>query len=108
MERIKKVIDEFYTDPKQLKEEIDGLGISKNSMIRLFQDQLGMTPVEYINKLRIEKAKELLANSQDTIISIALQCGFGSLSTFYNFFRRLVGMSPTQYSKLFAGKKDEK
>ncbi|WP_032122481.1 bifunctional transcriptional activator/DNA repair enzyme AdaA [Clostridium amazonitimonense] len=108
VERIKKVIDEFYTNPKQLKEEIGGLGISKNSLIRLFQDQLGMTPVQYINKLRIEKAKELLANSKDTILSIALQCGFGSLSTFYNLFPRLVGMSPAQYCKLFAGKKDEK
>ncbi len=108
IERIKKVMDEFYTDPKQLKKEIDGIGISKNSMIRLFQDQLGITPVQYINKLRIEKAKELLLNSQDTILSIALQCGFGSLSTFYGFFQHLVGMSPTQYSKLFAGKEDVK
>ena len=108
MERIKKVIHEFYTDPKQLKVEIDGLCISKNTMIRLFQEQLGVTLVQYINKLRIEKAKELLLNSQDTILSIALQCGFGSLSTFYSLFRHLVGMSPTQYSKFFAGRNDVK
>lgn len=108
IERIKKVIDEFYTDPKQLKKEIDGISISKNSMIWIFQDQLGITPVQYINKLRIKKAKKLLLNSQDTILSIALQCGFGSLSTFYRFFRHLVGMSPTQYSELFAGKEDVK
>lgn len=106
MEGIKEIINEFYTDPKQLKEEIDGLGISKNSMIKLFQEQLGMTPVQYINKFKIEKAKELLLNSQDTILSIALQCGFGSLSTFYRFFRHLVSMSPTQYRKLFAKKED--
>lgn len=94
---IKLVYDNFYTDRQQLEEEINKLGISPNRVIQLFHDQFGETPVNYLNVLRIKKAKVLLISTQLTILQIALQSGFGSLSTFYKLFKRLVGQSPKDY-----------
>lgn len=58
-----------------------------------------MTPVEYINKLRIEKAVEYLANADMNILNIALLCGFGSLSNFYACFKKQMGLTPNEYRK---------
>jgi AraC family transcriptional regulator of adaptative response / methylphosphotriester-DNA alkyltransferase methyltransferase len=45
----------------------------------------------------VEKAMQLLANTDTTIVNIAMLSGFGSLSTFYNFFKKQVGITPKEY-----------
>jgi AraC family transcriptional regulator of adaptative response / methylphosphotriester-DNA alkyltransferase methyltransferase len=47
----------------------------------------------------VKKAKQMLVNTELTIVNIALLCGFGSLSTFYEFFKKQVGLSPKKYRK---------
>ncbi|WP_445721696.1 helix-turn-helix domain-containing protein [Flavobacterium sp.] len=57
---------------------------------------------DYINRLRIEKAKELLASPEFnhyTIISIGLECGFNSKSTFYLAFKKFTNTTPTEFRK---------
>ena len=65
----------------------------------LFRQQFGVTPVEYMNKLRIEKSKELLCSTNINILNIAMECGFGSLSTFYEIFKKQVSVTPKEYRK---------
>ena len=58
---------------------------------------------DYLNSFRVEKAKEILKNQtylKYTIISIALECGFNSKSTFYREFMKQVGVTPTEYRLL--------
>lgn len=97
--KAKHIYDTFYTDRETLPLEISKLSISQNYLINIFHLQYNMTPVEYVNKLRIEKAKELLYENRYNILNIALQCGFGSLSTFYELFKKQVGMTPKEYGK---------
>ncbi|WP_347331529.1 helix-turn-helix domain-containing protein [Marinimicrobium locisalis] len=53
---------------------------------------------EFINYHRVEEVKRRLTeNSQETILEIALQCGFNSQSAFQRFFKRLEGITPSQY-----------
>jgi len=59
----------------------------------------GCTPMEYLARLRIERAKTLLRESDAKIIGIAFECGFGSSQYFANVFRRAVGSSPTEYRR---------
>ncbi|CUH95682.1 hypothetical protein P22_1759 [Propionispora sp. 2/2-37] len=100
-EKIKKVYDHFFADRNRLREELAKLSLSHNRITQLFYKQYGKTPVEYLNALRIEMAKELLADTQDSILHIALLCGFNSLSTFYDMFKRLTDTSPGGYRQAF-------
>lgn len=98
--KAKQIYDTNYSDSEKLSKEINKLGISQNHLIHLFREQYRLTPVGYVNKLRIEKAKELLLGNEHNILNIALQCGFGSLSTFYELFKKQVGATPRAYRKL--------
>ena len=56
---------------------------------------------EFINELRIEEVKQLLATQKHkAILEMAMECGFNSHSAFQRFFKRFVGMSPSEYRKL--------
>lgn len=71
--------------------------VSSNSLRRLFRKYEGCTPSRYEAGLRIEKAKKLLTETDMSILNIALQCGFESLSSFYRRFREHTGKAPGQY-----------
>ena len=66
---------------------------------RLFVKQLGISPIRYINQLRLDKAKELLYTTDLPIQAVATECGFKDIYYFSNFFRAATGCSPTQYRK---------
>ncbi|MDD7793370.1 bifunctional transcriptional activator/DNA repair enzyme AdaA [Clostridium sp. 'White wine YQ'] len=95
--RIKKLFDSYYSSNIELEEKLKDLGVSQNHMIKVFSDKFGITPVKYINALRIEKALALLENTDDTVINIAFLCGFESNSNFYGFFKKQIGMTPSEY-----------
>lgn len=97
LEQIKGIFDTYFDDSEQLEQKIQELNISQNHLIRSFYARYGVTPVGYINRLRVEKAVSLLQNSQSNILKIALACGFGSLSMFYECFKRQVGLTPGEY-----------
>lgn len=71
--------------------------VSSNSLRRLFLKYEGCTPSRYESGLRIEKAKKLLSESNMSILNIALQCGFESLSNFYRRFREQTGKAPGHF-----------
>ncbi|MNG27780.1 HTH-type transcriptional activator RhaR [compost metagenome] len=58
---------------------------------------MGITPFEYLNRVRIEEAAELLGSSALTVAQIAAATGFETTSYFGKVFRRYVGMTPLQY-----------
>lgn len=67
--------------------------------ISWFKNKEKMTPNEYLTKIRMEKAKELLINTQYRIIDIAMQTGYLNGSSFARAFRLSEGMSPQNYRK---------
>lgn len=72
---------------------------SKNQIINIFKKSLSQTPIEYLNKIRIEKAKHLLEVTSDTTESIAEACGFQNYSHFYRLFVRENHISPNEWRK---------
>jgi AraC-like DNA-binding protein len=64
---------------------------------KLFKRHVGMNFTEYVSRLRIDKAKELLANPNLRISEIAYEVGFQSLTHFNRIFRKLGGQAPTAY-----------
>lgn len=62
---------------------------------------------EYLNSLRIRHAKQLLAQSQATVLQVALDSGFSSLRSFNRIFKQHTGMSPSEYRQTLKGSADE-
>ncbi len=88
-----------YLSLENLAEEL-GMGVS--SLSKLMNAHSGSNFSDYINKHRIEEAKQLLNDpnfSTYTIVSIGLECGFNSKSTFYSAFKKFTGQTPTAYRK---------
>ncbi|MDO7908170.1 response regulator transcription factor [Paenibacillus sp. JX-17] len=67
---------------------------------QLFHKETGETFAEYINKYRIEKAKEMLRSSNRKVQDIARQVGYWETGYFYKQFKKYVGISPTDYKGL--------
>ena len=66
---------------------------------RLFREQLGITPAEYVRKLRLSRAAEALREKKAKVIDIAFDLGFTNVDTFTRAFFREFGMNPSDYAK---------
>lgn len=93
-------IESHYAQSITLNQLSELTGLSKYHLLRLFTRQKGISPYRYLETIRINQAKRLL--EQGTIpIEVASQCGFSDQSHFTNFFKRLIGLTPKQYMRIF-------
>lgn len=67
--------------------------------LRAFRDVFGETPHEFLTRIRIERAKDLLTVSSRSVTDVCLDVGFSSLGSFSTLFRRHVGMSPAEFRR---------
>lgn len=74
-------------------------GLSYHHLCRKFKKETGLTVVELVNRLRINKAKELLQTSPDPIHEIARKVGFTSTVQFHRTFKKLENDTPMQFRK---------
>jgi len=104
-ELYKSIIEtkEYLNDNFKEKISLDiisrDVGISKYYLHRVFREINGNTPLEYLKNIRLEKAKNKLQYSKDSIFEIAFNCGFDTTSYFSNIFKKHIGLSPTQFRK---------
>ena len=75
-------------------------GYNENYFIKAFKKETGKTPYAYINGMKIEKAKQLLLNSDASLAQISLECGFGAYINFYKSFVKTEGMPPLEWKKV--------
>ncbi len=80
--------------------------LSADYLRKIFKEFSGTTFVNYLNKIRVEKAKELILSSNDNVSEIGLKVGFNNINNYYKTFKRYTGMSPMKY-KLQAKELDE-
>lgn len=96
---ILKYLAIHYREPITLDDMSYALGVSNAHLSRCFTQRIGMHFRPYLNQLRANEAKTLLRSSTESVLSIALECGFESKRTFNRVFAELYGMSPTEYRK---------
>jgi AraC family transcriptional regulator len=73
------------------------VGVSAGHLHRAFRETLGMTPLSYIHKKRIERAISILASEEASIAAVALRVGYLSAGHFSRTFRRLTGVHPSKF-----------
>jgi AraC family transcriptional activator FtrA len=76
--------------------------MSERSFMRHFREATGTTPAEWLTRVRIDRARELLEGSRQSIDRIATATGFGTATTLRHHFRRKLGASPRAYRERFA------
>lgn len=79
----------------------DAIGISKQHLARLFKSRLDTTAGKYINKIRIERSKELLVQTNEPISVIAEKSGFTNDHTFSRNFQSFEGVLPSQFREIY-------
>ena len=102
IENLKKVltyINENYSSPIRLEELALLLNLNAQYFCRYFKENIGKTVTEYINEIRIEKAAEALAETNEKIITIAQDTGFDNVGYFIRRFRREKGVTPSEDRK---------
>ena len=92
-------IHEHYAEPVSRQAVADHVGMSSSHFARCFRQEVGVTPIVYLNRCRVNQAKELLSAGDMTVTEIAMAVGFSDSSYFSKVFRREVGESPSQYRR---------
>ncbi|GAB5476025.1 MAG: hypothetical protein Mars2KO_41240 [Maribacter sp.] len=96
---VKDYIDANYREDLRLK-DIATIGLlSENHLLRNFSRFFGATPFQYISQKRIQEAQQLLLQGETPIKDIAIQIGYTSMSNFSTYFKRMTGMSPSEFRK---------
>ena len=78
-------------------------GMSERTFLRRYREATGLSPARAIERLRVEAARQLLADTRQPAKRIAARCGFGSEETMRRSFVRLQGVSPQDYRQRFGG-----
>lgn len=92
-------IRENYASQMKIAEIAAVCHMSESHFRRLFEESISMTPVEYLNQVRILKACDLIKNTGSSMEEIAEKVGFTTSSTFNRNFKRVTGTSPYQWKK---------
>ena len=74
-------------------------GYSRSHFLRTFRAAMGCSPHRWLTRLRLDQAKTMLRRDSESLIDIALACGFSSHGHFSNTFRQIVGVTPSEYRR---------
>lgn len=100
LEPVFEYINSYYQN-KILLEALAGLMfMSPNYFCSYFREATGLSPMEYVSKIRILKSVELLKTTEKSIFEIAMECGFTNLSNFNKLFRKHTGSTPREVRKM--------
>jgi len=95
--KIKRYIESNFAEDITLSALAEKVHISKYYLVHTFAKYYGMSPINYLNEVRIRASKELLETTDLSISQIAQSTGFSSQSYFSQSFRRSCGKTPSEY-----------
>lgn len=99
VKRAVEIIESRYASMLSLEQLADELNWSKYHFLRTFAASVGVTPGDYLNRIRTERAMELLRSTSYSVEQIAEQVGYSSGSYFIKAFRRLTGLTPGMFRR---------
>lgn len=94
----KLLIEQYFSDTALLKSKLNALPVDHSYMNKRFLIKYGKTIAEFTKALRIENAKKLMKEGH-SVGAASFESGFGSLSAFYQNFKRYTGIPPGEFKK---------
>ena len=98
-------IREHYKEKLYIRNLSELTGLNEQYFIRFFGSVTGVSPLDYINRYRVEQAAGLLKDTDTHVYEIAEECGFHNIGNFIKIFRSVTGETPHKFRKRF-GKED--
>jgi len=94
-------LNEQFAEKVSVNEMARYVNLSPSHFSRVFKDETGVTPADFLVNLRVQKAKKYLMQNECTITEIAYNCGFSSSAYFTTCFSDRAGVTPSHYRKKF-------
>jgi transcriptional regulator GlxA family with amidase domain len=94
-------IEKSYHDTGTIEEMIKDIPSSRRNIVRRFKQVTGITPIEYLQQIRIEAAKKLLEQTNQQMTEVIFNSGYNDPKAFRKVFRKTVGMTPSEYRDKF-------
>ncbi|WP_288552927.1 AraC family transcriptional regulator [uncultured Ligilactobacillus sp.] len=99
VEQVYAHICKNYDSPLKINELANQFGISRSRLFTRFKERYGKTPKQFILIVKIDKAKQMLDETDDSVSEIAQKIGFGDYFTFEKAFKKATGLSLTEWRK---------
>jgi AraC family transcriptional regulator len=103
LRRVKEFVHAKIEDELRLSELAQSVGLSAAHFSEMFRKSTGETPHQFVLRLRVERAKEMLCSAEPRVLDVAIACGFKTQQHFARVFRQLCGSTPTEYRREFPG-----
>ena len=99
MNRVLKHIHEHITDEIAIEDLANVACVTKTYFIRLFKQEFGISPIQYINMKKVERAQLLLYTTDNSVKEVAYMLGISDHSYFIRLFRKMAGITPQEYRR---------
>ena len=99
MKQVLRYIHEHIADRIDVEDLADMASITKTYFIRLFKQEFGLSPVQYINLKKVERAQLLLYTTDCSVKEVAYKLGFSDHSYFIRLFHKVAGITPQEYRR---------
>jgi transcriptional regulator GlxA family with amidase domain len=94
-------IEKAYQEGSTIEVLIQDIPASRRNVVRRFKQAIGVTPIEYLQRTRIEAAKKLLAQTDQSVLEVMLNSGYNDLKSFRQLFKKSTGVTPKEYRDKF-------
>lgn len=102
--KVQQWLDKNYRGKVVVKQLAQASGLNERTFLRRFRKATGEAPLEYVQRLRVERAKRLLSGSAQPLEQITRSVGYEDVSSFRRLFKQLAGVSPTVYRQRFSSR----
>ncbi|MVT11453.1 GlxA family transcriptional regulator [Chitinophaga tropicalis] len=99
---VQQRMEKGFQKPGTVESFVEDIPASRRNFVRRFKQATGITPIEYLQKTRMEAAKRFLEQTDNSILAVMLDCGYNDIKAFRKVFRKEVGLTPTEYRLKFA------
>jgi len=95
--KVQQRIKKNYAQVNTIEEIVNDIPASRRNLVRRFKMATGNTPIEYLQKTRIEAAKKCLEQASGGVLEAMISSGYNDQKAFRQLFKKTVGMTPSAY-----------
>jgi transcriptional regulator GlxA family with amidase domain len=99
--KVQNWLEKNYTTAVSIDSVIDESALGKRTLLRRFKKATGDTPIEYLQRIRLENAKRILETTNKTFSEITWQVGYNDTSSFQRLFKSYTKLTPKEYRNKF-------